>query len=97
MTIHLALYKWKDSATREQIEVVFRTLTALGPKIPGLIGIACAKNESKYNEGYTHVIFVRGKNQTAIDAYRSHPEHLKIASIVESMEDRGIGVDFSIP
>lgn len=97
MRIHVALYKWKDSVTPEQIEDVFSQLTALGPKIPGLVGIACAQNESKYNEGYTHVIFVRGNDQAALDAYREHPEHAKIAAIIESMEDRGVGVDFTVP
>ena len=93
----MALYKWKSSVTDEQIDEVFRRLTTLGPKISGLMGVACTRNESTYNQGYTHVIFVRAKDQTAIDTYRNHPEHIKIATIVESMEERGIGVDFTIP
>jgi len=66
----------------------------LGPKVPGLLGISCATNESKYSKGYTHVILVRGKDQAAINAYRAHPLHKDIARQIDSMEDHGIGVDF---
>lgn len=56
---------------------------------------AIDENTSKYGEGYTHAILVRGENQAAIDAYRNHPDHARVATIIESMEDKGIGVDFS--
>lgn len=97
MRVHIALYKWKDFVTREQIEDVFSQLARLDSKIPGIIGITCTRNESEYNEGYTHVIFVRGEDETALDAYRNHPEHAKIADSIESMEDRGVGIDFTVP
>lgn len=97
MRIHIALYKWKDSVTQGQIEKVLNDLVALKPQIPGLLGITCAENQSRYNEGYTHVVFVRGKDQASLDTYRDHPEHAKIAEIIENMEDHGVGVDFDVP
>ena len=95
MNIHIALYKWKDNVTPEQVKEVFHKLGDLGPKVPGLISITCTRNDSKYSEGYTHIIFVRGENQAAIDAYRAHPLHKEIADQIDSMEDKGIGIDFS--
>jgi len=94
MNVHIALYKWKSSVTQNQIDKVFDDLIKLGPKIPGLTSISCARNKSRYSEGYTHVILVMGESQNAIDAYRSDPEHAKIASAIDNMEDHGIGVDF---
>jgi heme-degrading monooxygenase HmoA len=94
MQIHIALYKWKRSATPEQIQHALDKVKAL-QKIPGIIEITCAENTSKYNGGYTHVIFVRGEDQEALDAYRNHPEHKLVANEIEGMEEQGIGVDFA--
>lgn len=95
MNIHIALYKWKPTATPEQIDEALKDVEVLALKIPGILDITTGENTSKYSEGYTHVILVRGKDQAVIDAYRNHPDHAKAATIIESMEDQGIGVDFS--
>lgn len=95
MNIHIALYRWKESATPEQVHQALKDVEALAPKLPGILDITTGENTSKYSEGYTHVILVRGKDQAAIDAYRNHPGHAKAAAIIESMEDQGVGVDFS--
>lgn len=95
MNIHIALYKWKPSATEIEINQALKEIEPLSHKVPGIVEISCAKNNSKYSEGYTHVILVRGKDQAAIDAYRGHPDHEKAARQIEAMEEQGIGVDFS--
>lgn len=95
MHIHIALYKWKESATPEQVGQALKNVEALASKIPGILDIVTGKNTSKYGEGYTHSILVRGKDQTAINAYRRHPDHARVAATIEHIEDRGIGVDFS--
>lgn len=95
MNIHIALYEWKESATQEQISQALKEVEALASKVPGILDITTGENTSKYGEGYTHAILVRGKNQAAIDAYRNHPDHIKVAGVIEAMEDRGIGVDLS--
>jgi len=94
MNIHIALYKWKDTVTSSEIVEALEDIEGLGQKVPGIIEISTAENTSKYSEGYTHVILVRGENQAAIDAYRSHPDHVKVAHKIDAMEDKGIGVDF---
>ncbi|MDQ2972986.1 MAG: Dabb family protein [bacterium] len=63
-------------------------------KVPGIVEIITGENTSKYGEGYTHVILVRGENQAALDAYRAHPDHAKVAETIEAMEEHGSGVDF---
>jgi hypothetical protein len=94
MNVHIALYKWKSSATPEQIRQALENVEALAIKVPGIVEISAGENTSKYSEGYTHVILVRGKDQAAIDAYRAHPDHTKVAEQIEAMEEHGIGVDF---
>lgn len=95
MNIHIALYKWKETATQEQINHALKEIEALAFKVPGILDIITGQNTSKYSEGYTHAILVRGENQATIDAYRNHPDHAKVAAVIEAMEDKGIGVDFS--
>lgn len=95
MQVHIALYHWKEGAPQEKIDDALAKIAALEEKIDGIVEISCAKNESKYAEGYTHVILVRGKNAKALADYRVHPDHDTAAKIIESMEERGIGVDFS--
>jgi heme-degrading monooxygenase HmoA len=94
MNVHIALYKWKSNVSEEEISQALRDVEALAPKVPGIIEISTAKNLSKYSEGYSHVILVRGNTQAAIDAYRAHPDHVAVADKIDSMEDQGIGVDF---
>lgn len=95
MHIHIALYKWKPSVKPEQVADALSQIESLAGKIPGIIDITTGENTSKYSMGYTHAILVRGENQAAIDAYRHHPDHASAAAIIERMEDRGLGVDFT--
>ncbi len=94
MYIHLAIFRWKANVTEAKVKEVLREVCALQRKIAGIVEISCAKNLSRYSEGYTHVVLVRGLNQKAIDAYRNHPDHIALAKRIEVMEEHGIGVDF---
>ena len=95
MNVHIALYKWKDSADIEQVEKALKNVESLATKVKGILDITTGLNTSRYGEGYTHAILVRGEDQTALHNYRNHPDHAKAAEIIESMEDKGIGIDFS--
>jgi hypothetical protein len=94
MNVHIALYTWKADVSDEAIARALAKIEALSDKVSGIVEISTAKNTSKYSEGYTHVILVRGEDQAAIDAYRLHPDHMNIAHQIDAMEERGIGVDF---
>ena len=97
MQIHIALYHWKDGIPQEKIDDALYKIAALEHKVDGIIEISCAKNESKYSEGYTHVILVRGRDAKALSDYRAHPDHDIAAKLIESIEEKGVGVDFSTP
>ncbi len=94
MNVHIALYKWKPDVALEEVEQALAELESLATKVPGIVEISTAKNTSKYSEGYTHVILVRGNDQAAIDAYRAHPDHSKVADQLVTIEEHAIGVDF---
>ena len=94
MNVHIALCKWKPDVALYEVEQALAEVESLAAKIPGIVEISTAENTSKYSEGYTHVILVRGDNQAAIDAYRAHPGHSKVAERLDAMEGAAIGVDF---
>ncbi len=95
MYVHIALFKWKPGIKLKDVDHALKGVEALKDKIPGLVEISTGQNSSRYSAGYTHVVLVRAKNQGAIDAYRQHPDHVKLAQEIEAMEEHGIGVDFS--
>jgi hypothetical protein len=94
MNIHIALYKWKPAITSEEINGSLATIEELADKVAGVIQIRATQNTSKYADGYSHVIFVRAKNQRAIDSYLNHPDHIRVAKLIEAMEEQSIGIDF---
>jgi hypothetical protein len=95
MQIHIALFKWKQGTAAEDIDRAMREVEELEDKIPGIVEISCGRNASKYSEGFSHVVLVRGVDQASIDAYRAHPDHVAVAEKIDRMEDKGIGVDFA--
>jgi len=94
MITHIAIYKFKEVHTEEEINKVLLGIKELKNKVCGIKEILVGKNYSKWNKGYTHAIMILACTQKAMDAYRSHPDHLALAKIFDEMEDKGIGIDF---
>lgn len=94
MITHIAILKWKDGANPNEIAQALEEVKHLRHKVAGLIAIHCGENFSKWNDGFTHAIVVHAESQDALDAYREHPDHQAVASKIEAIEDRGIGIDF---
>ena len=93
--IHCALFKWKDGTTNAEIEHALQLVRDVKDRVPGIRGIYCGENTSKWSQGFTHAVVVIGEDQKAIDAYRADEVHEEAAKIIEAMELDGIGIDFS--
>lgn len=94
MFVHIALFKWRQGVTRDEVAAALKEVGALQEKIPGVVEISTGQNSSRYSEGYTDVVLVRAETQEAIDNYRLHPDHAAVAKKIEAMEASGVGVDF---
>lgn len=94
MIVHIALFKWKPGVTRGEIEEAISDVRALKSEVDGVTDVRCGENFSKWNEGYTHAFLVLAKDRTALDAYRRHPDHVKVAERIDAMDGGSIGVDF---
>lgn len=97
MIVHIALFAWKPGVSAREIEEAVGDVRALKNRVRGLIDIRCGENFSKWNDGFTHAFVVTAEDQAALDAYRAHPDHKKVAARLDAMESKSIGFDFADP
>lgn len=81
---HIVIFKYKASATPEQIKEVTTAFRALKDKIPGIVSFEHGVNNSPegLNKGFTHVYQLTFENAAARDAYLPHPEHKNFGSLL---------------
>lgn len=97
---HIVAFKYKDSATEDQIKQLSSAFRELQNKIPGIISYEQGINNSPedLNKGFTHVYVMTFKNAKARDEYLPHPEHKKFGELLgelDILEDAFV-VDYSI-
>jgi hypothetical protein len=80
---HIVMFKFKDTATPDQIKEIENAFRALKRKIPEVVSIEWGTNVSKENrdKGFTHCFIVTFKDEKARDAYLVHPEHKKFVDL----------------
>ena len=81
---HVVVFKYKATATPEQIGEVTTAFKALKGKIPGVTSFEYGINNSpeNLNKGFTHVYLLTFENTSARDAYLPHPEHKKFGELL---------------
>ena len=80
---HVVAFKFKETATPEQIKEVEQAFRALKGKIHEVGSLEWGTNVSKENrdKGFTHCFIVTFKNEKDRDAYLVHPEHKKFVDL----------------
>ena len=94
MIVHMALFSWKKSTSKEQIDRIMSEIIELKSKCKGVIEPMGGENFCKHSKGFTHGVVVIVKDRKALDNYRNCKAHQKIAKIVDKMAEDGIGLDF---
>ena len=96
---HIVIFKYKPSATAEQISRVTEAFKSLKTKIPGIISFEYGVNNSpeNLNKGFTHVYLLTFANAKARDQYLPHPEHKKFGELLSrlSVLEEPFVVDFT--
>lgn len=97
---HVVVFKYKASATPEQIEQVTTAFKALKGKIPGIVSFEYGTNNSpeKLNKGFTHVYLLTFTDAAARDAYLPHAEHKKFGELLGKLGvlEEPFVVDFEV-
>lgn len=97
MIEHIVLFRWKLSATPEQIQQAMTALKNLKPKINGILDLSCGENFSDRSKGFTHGLVVRLKDRQTLNAYFPHPEHQVVVELyIKPILDDILSVDYEL-
>ncbi|MBI5684061.1 MAG: Dabb family protein [Verrucomicrobia bacterium] len=74
---HVVSFKFKESATPEQIKEVEKAFVALKAQIPQIAALEWGVNSSpeKHAKGFTHCFVLTFNSDADRDAYLPHPAH----------------------
>ena len=93
---HVVLFKFKDSATPEQIKEVETAFRALPGKIPVIHSFEWGTNNSPENlaQGFTHCFFLTFLSEADRATYLPHPAHKEFGKLLGPYLDKVCVVDY---
>jgi hypothetical protein len=93
---HVVCFKFKSTATTEDIAKVEQAFRALKQKISLIQTLEWGTNVSpeKRDKGFTHCFVLAFKNDQDRDAYLVHPEHKAFGKLVGPLLDDVFVIDF---
>lgn len=93
---HVVLFKFKESATEEDIKSIEEAFSALPSKIPEIKAFEWGTNNSPegLDKGFTHCFFVTFANEEARSKYLPHPDHVVFTEIVGPHLEDVLVVDY---
>jgi hypothetical protein len=94
--LHVVSFKFKPSATPEQISKVTDAFRELKTKIPGIEKFEWGTNVSpeKHDKGFTHGFILTFKTEQARDIYLGHPEHKAFGKLLGPILDDVFVLDY---
>lgn len=96
---HVVMYKFKETATPQQVQEVIDTFSALPSKIDTIVGYECGTNVSTEgkSEGLTHIFVVSFKDEAGRDKYLTHPAHLEYVNVAKDRREKAVVIDYWTP
>lgn len=93
---HVVFFKFKDSATPEQVGDIESAFAALAKKIETVKGFEWGTNVSPegLNDGFTHCFLVTFENKAGLEVYLPHPAHEEFVSKLKPLLDKVCVVDY---
>jgi hypothetical protein len=93
---HVVCFKFKSSATEQDIKKIEEAFSALQEKVPGIETLKWGTNVSKEqrNKGFTHCFVLTFRTEKERDAYLEHPAHKAFGDLVGPLIDDLFVIDF---
>ena len=93
---HVVCFKFKSTATTQDIHKVEQAFRALKGKIPQVVALEWGTNVSKEqrDKGFTHCFILTFKSEKDRDTYIEHPEHKAFGKLVGPVLDDVFVIDF---
>lgn len=94
---HIVLFKFKDSATPEQVKEVEKAFAELPSKIDTITAYEWGPSESVEgkNDGFTHCFFVTFKDKAGLETYIPHPAHVAFKEILGPVLEKALVFDYT--
>lgn len=94
---HVVFFKFKPTATPEQVKEIEKAFAELPKKIPTIIGYEWGTSESveKLNDGFTHCFFVSFKDKAALEAYIPHEAHKAFGAKLGGLLEKAFVFDYT--
>ena len=93
---HVVFFKFKDSASPEQVQGIEKAFIELAGKIDTVKGFEWGTNVSPegLNDGFTHCFFVTFADKAGLDVYLPHAEHQVFVGKLKPLLDKVCVVDY---
>ena len=93
---HVVCFKFKSTASADEIKKIEEAFRALQDKIPGIESLKWGTNVSKEqkSKGFTHCFILTFKTDKDRDVYLEHPEHKAFIKLVGPIVDDVFVIDF---
>lgn len=82
---------------RDNIAQLQRSFHSLRGRIPGLLHLDIGVDSSRVDYACDVVLYSEFDNQASLDAYATHPEHLRIKAEIGNMRTARHQVDYTVP
>jgi len=100
MIKHLVMWKLKDvveGADKQQNALKMKTiLEALKSKIAQIKHIEVGSNIIVSDAHYDVALYSEFENETDLEIYQKHPEHVKLAVVINKMTEQRVVVDYKV-
>ena len=95
---HIALLKFKDGTSNEQIEKVFDEILDLTETIPGIEDHVAGMNCSPegLSQGFTHGFVMTFSDAASRDAFLTHPDRQREKAAHMALVDSVVVFDFAL-
>jgi hypothetical protein len=95
---HVALVKFKEGTSEQQIEKIFDEILDITETIPGIEDYVSGTNMSTegLNQSFTHGLIMTFTDAAARNAYLSHPEHVRVQALILPHVDSVLVFDFEV-
>lgn len=93
---HVVLFKFKDSATTEQVKAIEAAFKALPSKIDTIVDFEWGTDVSPEGkaDGFTHCFLVTFKNKAGLETYIPHAAHKDFGALLRPQLDKVLVIDF---
>ena len=93
---HVVFFKFKDSATPEQVQALENDFGQLVKKVDTVEAFEWGTNVSPegLNDGFTHCFLVTFANKAGLEAYLPHPEHEAFVARLKPLLDKVCVLDY---